>query len=564
MDRSPEDYKKIADAFRLDSNLDKRLQADEDLYLMSEFQWPTSEGKIIKERDYVTLNAARYFADRVIDTLKFSSEQRIIEEGVDGKVMIDKTASPVEQFMKVNMELADDRLDRAEMLTNKAAASGHLTVRGRSKRRVLIMREGDYYIPDVQWYDPRYVRYATSKNGLVYAMPVMPRSAEDIYDEYGVEIKDKEGLVKDLWTRTHNIVYIDDKMVREPWEHGLGYVPFVSQIVPVGGFIQTDGKYVETIGESVYGPVRDLYPVLNKLLTILMTYTRLSIEGAYQYESDDPEGDKDSVRKSGFPIAPGKVTIVKPGGGYKLIQVPDIKAATQYLLSQIEVSLQRATLPFIDYGQTPFELSGSAMLMIKGAGDVVYIPRLAALANLDQNTYWMMIDQYKKGGLNVSLGDTVFKYKYIKRKLDGDYRIRVKHVPNLPEKDLARIHMAAAMKELGASLDTILRDYLEMADPDGEVEKVLRERARNSIDALWMKDAAQAELKRGDNAAIDVIAAQLNMSYEELMSGKVAGAKPVQQEDRQPSALFQQREAIQQQGAMRYAQPPKSKEEVMV
>lgn len=559
-ERSPEEWKQLVNKFEW-GDLDTRWETDEDLFLMKEFEWPDSGGKIVSSRDYVTMNSPRYFADRVIDTIKFSDEQITVEKGVDGEVMKDEKATPIEDFLRLNMRLADERLDRAEMLPNRAAAAGHMVVRGRAIRRTLVMNDGGDYIPDIQWYDPRYCKYKATKNGLAWAAPEMTRSGEEIEEEYQHTIKGKdEAKVLDLWTKDWNFVFIDGELIGNGWNHKLGYVPFSAQIVPIGGFIHTKGKYVKTIGESVFAPVRDLYPVFNKLLTILMTYTRLSIEGAYQYETADPEGVKEQVAKNKYPIEPGKVTVVEKGGGYRLIEIPDIKAAMQYLISQFEVGTQRATLPFLDYGQTPFELSGSAMLMIKGAGDIIYIPRMEAMANYYNHTAWMLIDQYKKGGLRCELGEHPFKHKMEKQKLDGDYIVKYKYIPNLPEKDLAQLHLASAMKELGASLDTIFRDYLQLGDPDGEAGKALMERAETAIPQLWMSKAVEAAIRNKEQHIADIIAAQFDMTIDQLMGGEVAGAGALPEKQRQPSALFERGGSIKQQGAMRYAQPPKNKE----
>jgi len=555
----PDEYKAKIDKFNW-GDLDARWQTDEDLYLMEPYQWPTTEGKIIKSRDYVTLNAARYFADRVIDTVKFAKEQITIEEGVDQVKMPDSKATPIEKFIRANMELAEERLQRAEILPNREAAAGHLVVRGRAIRRVLVMEQGGKYIPDIQWYDPRYVKYSAGKDGFRWVCTTEYKDADEIEEVYGKKISGDEGKVETLWDKDYQYVWVDAEKLT-PWNHKL---PFVGQIVPVGGFILTNGKYKQTIGESVMGPVRNMYPVLNKLLTILMTYTRLSIEGAYQYESDDPEGEREQVRKNKYPIEPGKVTVVKRGGGYKLIPVGDIKAATQYLLSQYEVSVQRATLPFLDYGQTPFELSGSAMLMIKGAGDIIYVPRMMAMSNLNKNTYWMLIKQYREGGIPYDLAGSLYTYDMAKCKLDGNYTLNVRNLPNLPEKDLAQLHLAAAKKELGVSLDTILRDDLQIDDPDGEVAKIFMEKTRMMIPELEMREAVHGYLNRDDETAVEIILDKLDISFEQLMSGEVAGAKPIQpQEQRQPSAFIAQREQVKQSGAIRYAEPPKN-QEVMV
>lgn len=497
------------------SDWEARVKEDRSLYNLDAYRWETTSKKHAPiDVDIITLNDPRVFADRVKDTC---AGAKLVYEVEDGSEKIqDKKASPIERYCRLNFEAANERLSRAEMLPLEVAAAGHLTVTGRIVTRCLLRMEGKEYVPDIMWYDPLYTYYAPTLSGLMWAAPKLTKTAEQIWDEYQHEIEGNTGEVTDIWTRTDEHIYIDNKFFKTI-SHNLGYVPFVVSIAPIGGFLLDEG-FSKYVGESVYAPVRNLYKVLNRLLTIEATTARLAMEGAYQYESK--EGEQANVAEAGFPVEPGKVTAVELGGGYKLIPINDIKQATMHCISLIEARIQRATLPFIDYGQTPFDLSGSAMMMVKGAGDIIYAPRLYAMESLYTQLAKMIIKQTISGGLKVELGEGPYKMKFTKQDLSGDYSLKVKLVPSLPEKELSNFSRAAAAKELGISNDTIKRRYLEMDDPDGEKLKALRERAEDMIPALWMRDAARGEIQAEDNRAAKIIAAQLNVSLQQLLSGQ--------------------------------------------
>ena len=534
-------------------DIDTRWQTDEDLYNLTPYSWPTDEGKIVKSRDCVTLNDPRSYADRVKDTLIYSAQSRAVEDGLYTKVR-DEQRNEVETFLDFNLEAADERLNRAEILPLRSGLSGQFTVRGRSVARVLVMVQGDKYIPDIQWYDARYVKYATNKDGLAWCATVMTMTAEAIEYDYQLTITSDTAEVIDLWTPQWEYVWVGGSLINNkafPFNHKLGYVPFVIQVVPTGGFLQSTG-FEQYIGESVYAPVRNLYAVLNKLLTMEMTYSRLCVEGAYQYESSDPNQVMGKVAADGYPLEPGKVTLVEKGGGYRLIQVPDIKQATMHAITTIESRIQRATLPFIDYGQTPFELSGSAMMMVKGAGDVIYAPRLWAKEKMMTAICMMFNKQYKAGGVPFDLSETVHYYKYTKKDLPDDYTLKISYTPKLPEKEIANFSRADMAKRLGVSQDTIFNDFLELQNPSGEKRKMLMERARDAIPALWMKEAAIGEVENdGDNKDAEIIASMMKVTLKQLIEGKIAGAPPPEK----PAGNGQQ-SPIFGQGVARPAQMP--------
>lgn len=517
---SPTEWKARFDKAKTNrGDLNDRMKDDRSLYNMDDYKWETTtKTHEPVDVDIVTLNDPRFFADRVKDTCAGSKVQYEIEDGNE-KVNDDKS-SPIEDWLRLCLEASDERLMRGEKLPLKVASAGHLTISGRIPVRILMRMNGDEFVPDIQWYDPLYTYYQPSYDGLVWEAPVMTRTAEEIFDEYGITIKGDDAEVIDLWTKTDEHIFIDGKLEKTN-PNKMGYVPFINAVAPIGGFLLDKG-FSKYVGESVYAPVRNLYKVLNRLLTIEATTARMAMEGAYQYESE--AGEKAEITE--YPVVPGGVTAVEPGGGFKLIPINDIKQATMHCISLIEARIQRATLPFIDYGQTPFELSGSAMMMVKGAGDIIYMPRLIAMEYLYTQMCKMLIRQMIDGGIKAELGEGPYKMKLANVDLKGDYSLNVKFSAELPEEEQANLYRAKVYKELGLSQDTVIRRGLGMDNPDEEQFKALTEKARDMIPALWLRDAAKGYIQRDDQNAAKTVAAQLKISLDQLLKGQMVAPSP--------------------------------------
>ena len=496
-------------------DLTARMDTDWGLYNLTDYVWKDSKGNEVKNVDNVTLSDPRAFGDRVKDTMVRADQQIIIDDGQE-KVK-DAKATPIENLLRVILEAADDRLCEAGLLPLRDALSGQLCIRGRGAVRCVLHIQDGEFTPDIRWYDTRFLSYATGFGGLKWVAPRSTRSAEDIEAEYGYDLGGKdEAEVVDIWTPDDEFVYINNKLIKTN-PHGLGYVPWIIELCPTGGFLLDKG-FLQYTGDSIYAPVRKLYAILNRLVTIMATTARYAMEGAYQYES--AAGERADVGDE-YPVEPGKVTAVEPGGGYKLIPINDIKRATELCVQIIETRILRATLSYIEYGvDQGGPHSGSGMALMAAANDAIYSPRFFAKDRLYTRLCKMILLQYSEGGIEAELGEGPHKMTYKQKDLEGEYSLKVKHVPNLPEKELANFARAQAASPW-VSGDTIRREFLELRDPDGEEKRLLAEWAENQNPALRLRKAVQGMIQEGEDDAAKIILQQLGVTLDQLMTGNI-------------------------------------------
>jgi len=447
----------------------KRMDTDRDLHLLKKYTLENSSGKPIKKAISITMNEPRIFSDKVLSLLNAVIMQSVVE----GKGLSPAETSIVEEFLDDLFITVDGQLKKKGRKPLRPFIFYQTSMRGTIGTRNLLEEMPDgTYMPNVLPCDSRFLVYEFGADGLLWAAAKMFKSKAMIESEYPVEryphaknIPSSKNIpLREYWDDKAREVYVNESKIHEE-ENTLGYPPFVI-VESASGAMINDEDYEKYHAESIYASVRDLYPEINRLASIVATLTQWSFRGPRQYRSEMgemaktpevPETDEDIV------------VPVEKGGGYDFFPINDIKNATRMLQSLLSSAIQRATFSNLEYGTLSMPLSAVAIQkMLDTRGGIVLVRFLDAIYYYQQ-TARMFIDQYIKGGIKALVGKPGIEREYNPKDLDKKYNIEYQFYSQSPEGDIANTAVAQQQKALGIAWKTILTKTMKVQDPDGEI-----------------------------------------------------------------------------------------------
>jgi len=251
------------------TNIQLRKRWDRDYDLFREVPYDAGSGFYS-----YTSNSARVLADKAISML---TDAKLIIRIPEDTLQEDEieVANNIERFLYGVRNMNDDRLMlEPDSPSLNSLEAWYPVVRGTLAGRALILKEEDgSTFPEIAIWDIYNTAYARGRRGLAWAAHTRTASREEIKDTYGIDVGKREADIVDYWDTQDNIVYVNGKDIVNQWTHGLGYCPVhisrvgATPIVGHGTYNQT-GLYV---GESIYGPTRQLYPLLNRTISSLLT-----------------------------------------------------------------------------------------------------------------------------------------------------------------------------------------------------------------------------------------------------------------------------------------------------
>jgi len=452
-----------------------RQDKDKDLYYLAEYKMKQQDGQEVpKDRVHnVTLNDPALFAWRANAILSAAFQQLLVE----GKSLSDADTSYIEDLLWALYYEIDTRLGNLGIVGLFPFCVEQANIRGRISARCVFWRKGEKtLIPDVMPWDARFVAYQNDPNGLKWISYKTERLKDNIIAEYPdaeEHIRSNAETVLDIYTRKRNYVYIGEYQFKNrshpfgDFNNGQGEVPAIYQIVPAGSML-ADSDAISHEGESILALDRNIWPELNKAVSVLQTLNMMTFLPAMQYES---EGGAGATLPDKPPYGVGAVTAVDKGMGFKMMPLEDIRNATRHLLAMLEGRAQRGSLPNVDYGNLTFPLSAVAIARLTESKDQIFVPRLQALSMFYQRLSRMMIRQYAMKGMEVEFGEEGHKKTYSPAKLNGDYTIKFRYYSQSPEQVIANYTVGAAAHQIGVSQHTIFTDILKLPDPMGEILK---------------------------------------------------------------------------------------------
>src|SRR4030042_3610219 len=392
-------YQLVTDKERDFKGLHDRMDRDKDLFNLKPFILREANNRIIDNVQNVTRNDPRTLANH-IQSILIGAKRQIEVEGKGLKTIEDKKTTIVESFLGDILDEIDSIIWKTWLrIPNlRAFLSQQICVRGSIASRYYQRVENKLLVPDLLPIDTRYLTYESGGGSLEWAAYKTKRSRAKISAEYEVTVAGKVGEVCDFWDDTFERIYVEQKLVKEQ-KHGLGYVPFVVQLCPLGSMLMDD-DVLKYSGESIYDSLRDIFTGSNEVASIVHTTTHYGLKPPLQYES---EGGEDTVVEK-LPYGEGATDSVEPGGGFKAMPLIDIHNAARNDYAMFDRRRQTGGISAVNFGALTQQLSAVAISKLTDMNKQQYDPRLQALSIFYEELADMIIGQFVKGKTKAELG----------------------------------------------------------------------------------------------------------------------------------------------------------------
>ncbi|MBA7483097.1 hypothetical protein ES707_18608 [subsurface metagenome] len=517
--------------------LHDRMLIDRGIYFLAPYVMKDYQDKEIQKVDNVTSRDPRNFADRIIAVLNSAEPPPEVE----GESLNDKDMGALEAFWYAARDDANKRLATKMMMPIHPFLVWHDCMSGWVVLRVWLYEDEGGLQFDILPLDPLDVAWDVGGKGLLYAAHKIKKSKALIEMEYGKVIEKKEDTVIDCYGETDHVVYVGDDIVKQE-PNPFGKVPFVIkpvQLTPMVSKVRESADAIANYGESLYSAIRGTggsVEVMNQFLSILQTlnmqYFRWPL-GIKTESGQLPEGDI---------LAAGAQTPLGIRDDIVKMPVGEIKEAGALFYSIISGEFQRATLPYSDWGDLPFQLPDLALARLDRQRDQFLEPRIRTLEQAYADVANMVLEQYQKFGFKakVRIKDKEIDFKLPDAK--KPFTISFHMATTSPEKDISNYALAAKAKALELPTSKVWRDILHIEDiSETESERLselaamlspkilLYRLARNAIQQAEELTGEEAEVKW---AEAKILSAELQMGEEEIAGRPVR--KPALGETRKP------------------------------
>jgi hypothetical protein len=480
---------------------------------------------------YVPLNDVLVFATTVESYLDDADEQIVVtsnDENLD--------TAKVEEFIKAIWVEVDNHWRKGiwtggKQCTFNSFINQQATRRGRTAAPCIFRFENGALIPDIRRWDTRYVVYGYDKDGLLYASRTMTRAADLVAQDYP-DVKlpvDKKSLkLRDIWTREENIFYVEgNEAFREP--HRYGFCPVVIETVPIG-FQTDDEDSLQYEGESIFLMIRDIFPELVRLASIIQSLNAKELDHAIQMQVDKDSMDGSSPPTHDDLTDPRNVT--KVAGQFAPMPIGELRSMAESLHNILETRMQRGGINSFDMGTFNQQMSAVALIRVGQGRDKVYTPRLVTRGNTKRDLIDMAIKQTlaeaKRTGVNqVKIGRQTYDISDIK----GEYDIEFKYAIRDTTMDAARQSIAATQRGT-IPRKFILRDTLQLDDWEGAEREMYSEEAEYIFPNIKKKRILLALAKQaedGDEDAqqdLEIGLAELGINLDQLYAGQIPQSTP--------------------------------------
>lgn len=450
-----------------------------------------------------------------------------------------ETANTEERLYHFALEQADIRLRgilEAKLLNT---LSWHGLARAIIAARILVYPDSaGNIIWDFLPLDPRYLTFGIGRDGLSWTGYKTFRDPESLKDDYRKELGggDNRGVeVTDYWDKEHNVILTKGgETLQTPWKHGLGEVPVVIMPVATGPRV-SDPKEAKTAswGQSIFAPNRLSYKQVDELRTILATHAHLLAKSptVFQTEAGQPQF---TLPEGDIPYYAGATMVLPPGVKASRLPVPDIPHSLETAIGLGRGDIQRATYSDIEMGQLSFQLSGTALRMLKAEIDKVVGPRKQALVDAYTDICLMIKRQIVKQGLTVPV-KTVYKdnysvYDMVPSLLDNDFHVSVDLVVENPWEELERYQLfQMATQNRAMSRETGMDKILKIQDVKAELEKINLEDVAAVTEEIKLWEAMKIYKRTGQVRELNFVSArlqQLEQMRGAQMEQTMAGGQP--------------------------------------
>lgn len=520
------------------SELDARMDADvllRDLekYIMKGMDargFPTNK---IPNIVNVTLNRPAVYYYNIVSALGSTSEQ-VIVESEDDKL----DTAYIEDFQKAAFASADAKLKKGGFHKLNPYFDDQACIRGRIAARCLFQMVDGVLIPDIKYWDTRYVRYGMGVDGLEWASYETLRSKSDIESEpwaekYGVKVSGKEAKVLDIWHKEGSELYVADaKIFEQP--HAFGFTPVAIEIVSLGSML-SDKDNVAREGESLFFLIRGVIPELNRLASIVQT---LNTKSALPPMKQKKRGGGTASKHEDI-TAMGANTAMEPDEDVAPIDFGDAQRSATIALGMFDEAMREGSLSSADLGTIGSPPASGIRAIIAGENkDQIVFPRLNAKAGMNEQLAEMFTAQVIQIGGSVELGDKGHKRTFDTGKLNGEYSTTFKYKVKSAVLDAGLYSLAASAGNLIPN-KAKRTEILQREDPEGDEEQLRIEEAERLSPGVKRRRTIEALIKHDRPEEAEIMSDEAGIELEKLLAGEIPQLpteKP--QEPKQVLSLF--------------------------
>jgi hypothetical protein len=525
--------------------LTERMEADFSRYVLTpHVNRDNVTGEALPNYATFTSSAPRSFADKVIAWASLA-ELLVRAPHMEVGGHEDTVDNLKERFAIGCLRSANERLAEMRQPVLQSAQAFFTIVRGgyTGGRCLLVKRpDGSTYV-DITTWDPMHIHWGTGPDGLEWACYKIKKTAAQIKREYGVDISggvgedsetelgssdaEREGIeVYDFYDGAVNWVFTDGEDLKPPTPHGSPRVPVYLALVGPVPLLQSQNasNLIKHVGESIFAGVRELYGKLDDVMSIFLEICERARRQTVVAES--PDGSKTLEED---PFTTPTTLSTRTGDKIYTLQLQQMAQETMAYVQLILGEIQRATLPFSSYGETPFQLSGYAITQLRQATETVLYNRLMALESMYKQIANLLYDQFMTGrfeGIRLSgvdAGRKYFNQTIMPQELQDSCDYTVRLVSQLPQDDMSKWAQAqiALDTHLLSRMD-IHDNILQSQDSQQLLDKVKLEMAEQTLPEAVLYDMMMAAANRGEMQ----IAQLYLMEYQRMMAVKLGVMPP--------------------------------------
>jgi len=531
----PDLLQEVKDEEKANQSLWDRMDGDIALINVSDriLRDATDKPKKIPNSVFVPLNDLLVFVTTVESYLFEAEEQTKVtseDENLD--------TAEIEAIIKAMWQSVDERWSQGigtggKQLTFSPFVYQQTTRRGRVTIPCCCEIVDGELVANLRAWDSRFFTYRMSDKGYAWQSYLTHRSANRTLIDYpelnGKIDKDRVELeIRNIWTPEENIVYVDGtEALRVP--HDYKKVPGVIQIVPLGSMLM-DADSGQYEGESILLMVRDVFPELMRLASIIQSLNIKELDHALQEQVDKEDMDDVPPRKHDDITDPRSVT--KTPGGFTQIPIGELRQQARDLAQMLEVRLQRGGISNFDMGTFNQAMSAVALIRVGQGRDKVYSPRLGTHGLAKKNLTKMAIKQIlaeadKKKVRSIKINGQTYDLAILKEEYAIDFEYTIKDTTI----EVAKQSLAVSQKGL-IPRKSILRDTLHRDDPDGDERELYSEEAEilfPNIKRYRILKALAEKAEKGDDDAqveVEMGLAELGITIDQLFSGQLPPVVP--------------------------------------
>ncbi len=522
-----------------------RMDKDFDLYrLTTHVITDHATGDALENYAIYTTSAPRVFADKVI-SWQVMAELLIRAPHMDAGGHQEEADNFKERFAIGCLKAADERLIRKLQASLRGQLSSYTTIRGGYVGgRCLLVKNpmtGKTYADITAW-DPMHIHWGIGADGLEWACYKIKMTRAQIFKEYGVDLRrdsggllgrignifrgssdaEKEGeYVYDFYDGYTNRVCTEKEDLKPPTPHGSPRVPVYLVLVGPMPLLQstTASNLVAEVGESIFAGAREIYEKYSDVMSIFLEIVERARKQTVIMES--PDGKKLLPED---PYVYPTMIGTRTGDKIYTLTLQEMARETMAYVTQILGEIQRATLPFSAYGETPFQLSGFAITQLRQATETVLSSRIEALSQMYLQIVNLLYDQFMTGafdGMQLSGRDSsraYFSQTITPDMLRETCDYTVKLVSQLPQDDMSKWATAKMAKEMNLLSDVDIHDdILGSQDAQQKIDKVRTQMAEQGLPEAQLYTMAMAAANRGET----ILAQMYVMEYQRLMAMKM-------------------------------------------